>query len=324
MRRYPTIATAAASLFLLVSHAGAQEAVHRIGVLTSVDLPPESQKAWQEGLRERGYIAGRNLQIEYRFTEGLVDRIPALAAELVALKPEVIIATSPAPALAMKSAAPTIPLVFISVADPVALGLVASLAHPGGNVTGVATIVPEGFNGKGIQLLKEVAPQASRIALLQNPANAMHQRSRAEMPEIGRFLGVTLFVVEASQPDQLASAFDAASQQGAGAIAVSGDPMTLRQSANIVALAGRHRLPAVYFFRQSAIDGGLLSFGPNQIGFCHIAGGYVGRILNGEQPGDLPVQQPTKYELVVNLKTAAALGITVPPSILTQADEVIE
>jgi putative ABC transport system substrate-binding protein len=324
MRRRCLLSAAAASAILLASQAVGQEAVRRVGVLTGADLSADSTKAWAEGLRERGYVVGRNLHVEYRFTEGRAERIPALAAELIALRPEVIVAASPAPAVAIKAAAPIIPLVFVAVADPVGLGLVASLARPGGNVTGLATIVPEGFNGKSLHLLKELVPQASRIAVLENPTNPMHRRLRVEYPEIGRLLGVTLFVVEASQPDQLASAFDAASKQGAEAIAVAGDPMSFVRSAEIVALVARHRLPAIYFFRKSAVDGGLLSFGPDLVGPWRTAGGYVGRILNGERPADLPVEQPTKYELVVNLKTAGALGITVPPSILAQADEVIE
>ena len=314
-----------ASGMLLSSQAVGQEPVHRIGVLTGVDLPPELQQAWLEGLRQRGYVVGRNLHIEYRSTEGRAERISALAAELIALRSEVIVAGGPGLALAIKAAAPTIPLVFVAVADPVKLGLVVSLAHPGGNVTGVATIVPEGFNRKFIQLLKEFVPGASRIAVLINPTNPIHQLSRAEWPEIGRLLGVTVFTVEASQPDQLATAFDAASRQGAEAIRVSGDAMTAIHSARIVALAARHRLPASYFFRKSVVeDGGLMSFGPNPVEPWRTAGGYVGKILDGERPGDLPVQQPTKYHMTVNLKTATTLGITVPSSILAQADEVIE
>ena len=276
------------------------------------------------GTARARHIVGRNLHVEYRATEGRAERLPALAAELAALRPEVIVTGYTAAALAVKAAAPAIPLVFVNVPDPVALGLTNSLARPGGNVTGVMSLVPEGFVGKWFQLLKESVPQASRIALLLNPTNPTHQRDRAEFPVIGRLLGVTLFIVEASQPDQLASAFEAASKQGAEAIAVFGDPMTGVHSAEIVALAARHRLPAIYVFRYFVIEGGLLSFGPNTTGLWRIAGGYVGRILNGERPADLPVQQPTKYHLAINLKTAAALGITVPPAILVQADEVIE
>ena len=324
MRRWRLLSALAGCAMLLTSQAVGQEPVRRAGVLTGADLDSDRSKDWAEGLRERGYVVGRDLHIEYRFTEGRAERIPTLAAELIALRPEVIVANSPALALAIKAAAPTIPLVFVAVADPVALRLVDSLAHPGGNVTGLATLVPAGFAGKSFELLKEFVPRASRIAALLNPTNPIHQRARTEFPEIARLLGLTLFIVEASQPDQLVSAFDEASKQGAEAIHVGGDLLTQFHAAEIVALAARHRLPASHFYRRSAVDGGLMSFGPNPAFFWRTAGGYVGRILNGERPADLPVQQPTKYHLTVNLKTAATLGITVPSSILAQADEVIE
>jgi putative tryptophan/tyrosine transport system substrate-binding protein len=324
MRRWRLLSLLAMGAMLLTSPAVGQEAVRRVGVLTGNDLVSDSKKLLLEGFRERGWVVGRNLHVEYRSSEGRAEQIPALAGELVALRPEVIVTVSTGAALAVKAAAPTFPLVFVNVPDPVALGLVNSLASPGGNVTGVTNLVPEGFVGKWFQLLKELKPQASRIAVLQNPTNPVHQRLPAEFPEIERLLGVTLLIVEASRPDQLASAFEAASKQSAEAIAVPGDPMTSVHSAEIVALAAQHRLPAIYLYRQFAIDGGLLSFGPETTGFFRIAGGYAGRILHGERPADLPVQQPTKYYLTVNLKTAATLGITLPSSILARTDEVIE
>jgi putative ABC transport system substrate-binding protein len=281
-------------------------------------------QAWLEGLRERGYVVGRNLQIEYRYSQAQTDRIPALVAELVALGPEVIVSGGPYNTVGVHAAAPTVPLVFLSVAGPVALGLVESLAHPGGNVTGLATVVPEGFTGKQLQLLKELVPRASRIAVLLNPENPMTQRFiRPDLPEIGRQVGVALVVVEASQPEQLETAFETAHTQGAEAIHVLGDPLTNRLSAKVVGLAARYRLPAMYLFRPSVVDGGLISYGPD-LDFWRRAGTYVDKILKGERPGDLPVEQPTRFHLIVNLKTAAELGITVPPSILAQADEVIE
>ena len=317
------VLAATAGLVLLALGADAQERIHRIGVLRNFE-DPENTKAWLEGLRERGWTVGRNLEIEYRYTQGRNEQIPALAAELTALGPELIVAVSPVLALAVRSAAPSVPLVFVNVADPIALRLVESLAHPGGNATGVATIVPEGFIGKQLQLLKELVPRASRIAVLINPMNPSHQRGRTELPEIGQKLGVTLVIVEASASDQLETAFNAAIKQGAEAIDVWGEPLTSLHSAEIVALAARYRLPAVYLFRQSAVDGGLLSFGSNEADRWRRVGPYVDKILKGERPADLPVEQPTGYHLAVNLKTAAALGITVSPSILTQADEVIE
>jgi len=232
-------------------------------------------QAWLEGLRERGYVVGRNLQVEYRYSQAQTERIPALVAELVALGPEVIVTAGPQNTVGVHAVAPTIPLVFVAVADPVALGLVESLAHPGGNVTGFATLVPEGFIGKQLQLLKELVPRASRIAVLLNPKNPMHPRFLPDLPEIGRMLGVELVVVEASQPDQLETAFETAHTQGAEAIHVWGDALTIYHSAEVVGLAARYRLPAMYFIRSSVRGGGLISYGPNQLDFWRRAGAYL-------------------------------------------------
>jgi putative ABC transport system substrate-binding protein len=190
-------------------------------------------------------------------------------------------------------------------------------------VTGLATLVPEGFVGKQLQFLKEVIPQASRIAVLINPTNPIHARELPRLPEIGRLLGVDLVIVEASNPAQFETAFEAARRQGAGAIHVLGDPLTFIHSARVVELAARHQLPAMYLNQRNVQDGGLMSYGPNNVGLWRRAGTYVDKILKGEKPGDLPAEQPTRFYLIVNLKTAAELGITVPPSILAQA-EVIE
>jgi putative ABC transport system substrate-binding protein len=314
---------AAAGIVLSASNAGADERVHRIGVLVG-GLPADTRKEWEQGLHERGWIVGGNLLIEYRYYQGLSEQIPVLAAELAALGLELIVTGTTEPTLAVHAAAPTTPLVFASISDPVASQLVESLAHPGGSVTGVTTFVPEGFIGKQLQLLKELVPRASRIAVLINPKNPSHQRNLAELPEIGKRLGVGLPVVEASAPDQFETAFDAAIKRGAEAIQIWGDPLVAVHSAEIVAVAARHRLPAGYLLRRSVLDGGLLSLGPDQAERWRRVGAYVDKILKGERPADLPVEQPAKYELVVNLKTAAALDITVPPLILAEADEVIE
>jgi putative tryptophan/tyrosine transport system substrate-binding protein len=323
MRRHRPLAVIAASLILFASQARGQQPVHRIGVLLNTENA-EANQAWLEGLRERGYVVGGNLQIEYRYSRAQPEQIPSLVAELVALGPEVIVASGPQNALGAHATAPTIPMVFINVADPVGLGLVETLAHPGGNVTGFATIVPEGFVGKQLQFLKELVPQASRIAVLINPTNQQHRRRQVTLPEIGRLLEVELVVVEASKPDQLETAFEAAHTQGAEAIHVFGDPLIFIHLAKVVGLAARYRLPAMYADRRSVLDGGLLSYAPNQTDFLRRAAAYVDKILKGEKPGDLPVEQPTRFYLTVNLKTAAELGITVPPLILAQADEVIE
>jgi putative tryptophan/tyrosine transport system substrate-binding protein len=323
MKRRRALAVIAATLILFLSQARGQQPVHRIGVLANTETP-EAKQAWLEGLRERGYVVGRNLQIEYLYSQAQTERIPALVAELVALGPEVIVTAGPQNTVAVHAAAPTIPLVFLSVADPVALGLVESLAHPGGKVTGFATLVPEGFAGKQLQFLKTLVPQASRIAVLINPTNPMHPRELPKLPEIERSLGVELVIVEASKPDQFETAFETAHVRRAEGIHVFGDPLTFIHSAKVVGLAARYRLPAMYLNQRNVRDGGLMSYGPNQLDFWRRAGAYVDKILKGERPGDLPVEHPTRFELIVNLKTAAELGITVPPSILAQADEVIE
>jgi putative ABC transport system substrate-binding protein len=323
MRRHRALAVIAVSLILFASQAGGQQPVHRVGVLSNTENP-ERMQAWLEGLRERGYVAGRNLQIEYRYSEGRTERISALVAELVAFGPEVIVAASSPNAVAVHANAPAVPLVFVGVGDPVAVGLVESLAHPGGDVTGFANVVPEGFVGKQLQFLKDLVPQASRIAVLINPTNPLHSRDQARLAEFGRLLGVELVVVEASKPDQPETAFEAARKASAEGIHVLGDPLIFIHSARVVGLAARYQLPAMYLNPRNVQDGGLMSYGPNNVGLWRRAGIYVDKILKGERPGDLPVEQPTRFYLSVNLKTAAALGITVPPLILAQADEVIE
>jgi putative ABC transport system substrate-binding protein len=310
-------------LLLSASQALGQQPVHRVGYLGGTPVP-ELRQAWQEGLRERGYVEGQNLQIEYRYFQGRYERIPALLAELIAFGPELIVTTTSNSAVAIHAAAPTIPLVFISVSDPVGLGLVKSLAHPGGNVTGLAALVPEEFNAKQLQLLREFVPQASRMAVLIDPAMHMHQLGLRDLPETGRRLGVELVVVEASKPEQLETAFETAHAQGAEAIHVWNGPLVVIHAAELVELAARYRLPAMYLERQQVLKGGLVSYGPNTTDNFRRAGAYVDKILRGETPGDLPVEQPTRFELIVNLKTANALGVTIPPSILGQADEVIE
>jgi putative ABC transport system substrate-binding protein len=323
MLRRLILAVATAGLTLLASAGRADEPVHRVGVLTTTESPEQTQ-AFLQGLRERGYVAGGNLQIEYRYSQGRNEQTPALVAELVALGPEVIVAGGTPPAVAVHAGAPTIPLVFVAVGDPVAVGLVESLAHPSGNVTGFSTVVPEGFVGKQLQFLKALVPQASRIAVLTNPTNQTNRRDQARLAEFGPLLGVELVVVEASNPAQLETAFEAARKESAEGILVLGDALIFVHSAKVVGLAARYRLPAMYLNRRNVENGGLMSYGPDNVGLWRRAGAYVDKILKGERPGDLPVEQPTRFDLIVNLKTAAALGITVPPSILSQADEVID
>ncbi|MBR0824239.1 ABC transporter substrate-binding protein [Bradyrhizobium manausense] len=282
-------------------------------------------KVLQEGLRDHGWIEGKNLIIDNRYFEGHAERLPALAAELVALKPDLIVCSSPQAALALKSATASIPILFVAVADPVGIGLVQSLSRPGGNITGFAAIAPGGFIGKRIEILRELVPGASKIALLVNPDNPIHRLELAEeIPRTALKLGVARPIVEARTAEELDAAFASAAAQHADAIVDIGDPLTFQQAPRVVALAAKHHLPATYLFRQSANEGGLIVYGPDLFDLFRRAVGYVDKILKGTKPSDLPVEQPTKFELVINMKTAKALGLTVPPSLLARADELIE
>jgi putative ABC transport system substrate-binding protein len=316
----------AASAALLVSprRSLAQGTRRRLGFLALNEPVPTLQKAWLDGLRNHGWIDGRNLSIEYRYAQSQ-DRLPDSAAELIALSPDLLMATSPQTALALKSATATIPIVFAAVYDPVALGLVQSLSRPGGNVTGLATYAPGDWIAKRIEIVRELAPRTSKIALLVNPGNPVHRLTLAEeVPGTTKKFGVALPIVEATTTGELDVAFASAATQHADAIIVFGDPLTVSNAARVTALAAEHRLPAIYLFRLFATHGGLISYGPDLADLFLRAGGYVDKILKGTKPSDLPVEQPTKFELVINLKTAKALGLTVPPSLLVRADEVIE
>jgi putative tryptophan/tyrosine transport system substrate-binding protein len=313
-----------ASLLVSPRALRAQGTPRRIGFLGAwADEPARDSvhAAWLIGLREKGWIEGENLLVEYRFAP---DRLPTLAAELVALTPDLIIATSPQAARALKLATTTIPIVFVAIADPVSAGFVQSMSHPGGNMTGLATLVPGGFIGKQIEILRELVPGASKIALLVNPDNPIHRLTLAEeIPRTARNLGVELLTVEATKAEELDVAFACAVAQRADAMVIFGDLLTVFQAPRVVALAAEHHLPAMYFFRQFA-HGGLVVYGPQLPDIFRRAGGYVDKILKGTKPSDLPVEQPTKFELVINMKTAKALGLTVPPSLIVRADEVIE
>jgi putative ABC transport system substrate-binding protein len=321
MKRREFIA-ATAALLVSLRALRAQGTPRRIGCFGILDNAPIILDAWRSGLRKRGWIEGKNLLVEYRYTQP-TDRYPALAAELMALSPDLVVAAGPQ-AAALKSATATIPIVFVAVADPVGLGLVKSLARPGGNITGFATFVPGDWTSKGVEILRELVPSASKIALLVNPRNPIHMLILAEeIPRTARNLGVALPVVEATTAEELDTAFASAAAQHADAIMVFADPLTNFEAPRVVALAAEHHLPATYLFRQFA-NGGLIVYGPDLADLFHRAGGFVDKILKGTNPSDLPVEQPTKFELVINMKTAKALGLTVPPSLLVRADEVIE
>jgi putative ABC transport system substrate-binding protein len=301
-----------------------QKAMPVIGYLAS-SSPGPNVDAFRQGLSEAGYVEGRNVAIEYRWAEGSYDRLPALAADLVGRKVDLIVASGgPTSALAAKSATSTIPIVFTAVGGPVRAGLVASLARPGGNVTGFSILFPE-LTSKRLELLSELVPQAKVIALLVNPNSPAEAESMIrEVREAARTKGVQLPILKAGTDSEIDAAFASLVQLHADALVVGDDPFFGSRLERLVALASRHAVPAIYWRREFAADGGLISYGPSLTASYRQAGIYTGRILNGARPADLPVQQPTTFELVVNLKTAKALGLTVPPSILARADEVIQ
>jgi len=302
------------------------ERVARLGVLETTHCEPSSaMDALRDGLRNAGWVEGRNVHIDCSGAGGQIDRLPALARELVDRKPDLIVAISPQPSRAAKSATSTIPIVFIAVADPVRFGLVESLAHPGGNVTGLATAVPGGLMAKALDTLKQAVPQATRIATLVNPSNEMAAAFvSVDAPPAARQLGVTLQVLEARTPEEIERAIDIAVQQKAEALWVIGDPVLLNPPQRIPDLAARARLPAMYMFRDHVLAGGLMSYGPDVDELFRRGATYIDKILKGAKPADLPVEQPTRLFLVINLKTAKALGIAMPQLLLLRADEVIE
>jgi len=309
----------------LAAEAQAPAKVPRIGFLSSgspTQTAPYAE-AFREGLRELGYVEGQNIAIEYRFAEGRPERLPALAAELVRLKVDIIVTTAgPAPEAA-KQATSTIPIVFAASGDPVAEGLVASIARPGGNITGLAAMSPD-VVGKQLELLKEVAPKVSRVAVLQNPGNPAHTAALRQAEGAAWALGVQLHILRARTPAEIEAAFAAIRSQRAGGVLVLRDGMFLAQRTQIAALAAKSRLPAVYGLREEAEAGGLMAYGSSVLLMYRRAATYVDKILKGAKPADLPVEQPTRFELVINLKTAKALGLTIPPSLLARADEVIQ
>jgi putative tryptophan/tyrosine transport system substrate-binding protein len=309
---------------LLQLDAQAQPAakVYRIGVLEMAppDLRSPGHMAFYEELRLRGYVEGRNLVIERRNPAGRVDALPALARELVALRPDLIVALTPQPTRAVKDATSTIPIVMAFVADPVGLGLAASLARPGGNLTGVATLVSGHVASKGLQLLHEVVPSAKRFAVLINPTNEMHRIVLQESSQAALQLGVQLQVFQARATDEIEPALQAAVADRAEALVVIGDSVFNNPAARVPQLVARSRLPALYLARAQVEAGGLMSFGPDFTELSRRVASYVDRILRGANPGELAIEQPTKFQLVINLKTAKTLGLTIPQSLLLSAE----
>jgi len=298
----------------------------RIGYLSSnsASLSHHLVDAFRQGLRELGWTEEQNLRIDYRFADGKFDRLPALAAELVARNVEIIVAAPSVAAVAAKNATRTIPIVMVNAGDPVGLGLVTSLARPGGNVTGLSYGAGLEIVGKGLELLKQALPNVRLVAVLWNPDNNASANALKNVKEVAVSQGLQLQFVETRAPNQFDAAFAVMRTTRVEAVVVVADSMFMAHRARLADFAARGRLPTMHGVRENVEAGGLMSYGPDSITNYRRAAGFVNKILNGAKPADLPVEQPTKFEFVVNLKAAKALGVTIPPSLLLRADQVIE
>jgi putative ABC transport system substrate-binding protein len=327
MRRRDFIAALSSAAVAWPLAARAQQpAMPVIGYLSSTSSGPYAPfvAAFQEGLKETGFVAGQNVTIEYRWAEGQFDRLPELAAELVRRQVVIIaVGGGGVTALAAKDATSTIPIVFAFGTDPVKLGLVASLNRPGGNITGVSYLAVE-LGPKRLGLLREILPKAAAIGFLMNPGSPNTTFDLPDMEAAARTLGQQLIIANASNDLEIGTTFEALMQQRADALAIQADPFLFSRRTHLAALALRDKIPTIYFERDFAAAGGLLSYGTDFVDANRQAGIYAGRILKGEKPADLPVLQPTRFQLVINIKTAKALGLEIPPKLLALADEVIE
>ena len=327
-REFITLLSSAAAAWPFAAAAQQRERMRRIGVLVSnlaaddPEWPPRSN-AFIQGLQERGWSDGRNVRVEYRWGLGDPDRLRKYAAELVALAPDVILAAGSAAVAALQQSNRSVPIVFANVLDPVGSGYVSTLARPGGNTTGFAS-TEFGLSAKLLELLKQVAPRVARVAVVRHPANPFQVAQFGAIQAVAPSLGVELTPIIGRDPDEIERDITAFGRGGNGGLIVAGAGAQQIQRDTIIAAAANHELPAVYPFRGYVAEGGLLSYGIDQTEPYRLAAGYVDRILKGEKPADLPVQAPTKYELVINLKTAKALGLEIPSSVLARADEVIE
>jgi putative tryptophan/tyrosine transport system substrate-binding protein len=323
-RELITLLGGAAVAWPLAVRAQQPAKVPRVGFLFYGSPGPAPEvDAFRQGLRELGYVEGQNITVEYRYARGRVAQLPELAAELVRLDPDVIVTPTTPASVAAKQATSTIPIVIAGVADTVGAGLVADIVRPGGNITGFTSISAE-LGGKRLELLKGVVPTASRVAVLYNPADRSNVLVLTELQEAAPALGLTLQPLEVREPDQFEAAFAAMTRERANALFGVPGVLTFEHRKTVVDLAAKSRIPTMWGHRQFVDVGGLMSYAVNFYDQCRRAASYVDLILKGAKPGDLPVQQPTKFEFIINLKTAKALGLTMPPTLLALADEVIE
>jgi putative ABC transport system substrate-binding protein len=322
-RKFITLLGVTAAAWSLGTGAQSDEKVYKIGVLSAGSSEPGGKSIVVEALRELGYVEGKDLTFERRFAEDRLDRLPKLAAELVSLKVDVIMAAGTLAPLAAKRATSTIPIVMMTAGDPVGSGLVASLARPGGNVTGMSLMAPD-LGGKRLELLEELLPGVSRVAVLWNAANPYSALVFKETAGAARTLGVELQSLEIREPADIDGALEAATGQQADALIAVDDPLTVDLRKKVAEFAADHRLPTVSGVRVFADSGALMTYGANLADIVRRSVVYVDKIFKGAKPSDLPVEQPTKFELVINLKTANSLGLTIPPLLLARADDVIE
>jgi putative ABC transport system substrate-binding protein len=326
-RDFITLLGGAAAAWPLAARAQQASQIRRIGVLMNLAEDeaeaPRRVGAFLQGLQELGWTDGRNVRIDYRWAGGDAERIRRSAAELVALAPDVILANASPSVVALQQATRTVPIVFVNVADPVGAGFVEGLARPGGNATGF-TLFEYGISGKWLELLKEIAPRVARVAVLRDPAIAAGSGQLGAIQSVAPSFGVELSPLGVRDAPEIERAVTAFARSSNGGLIVTASGLANIHRDLIITLAARHRLPAVYSYRFFVAGGGLISYGPDRVDPYRRAAGYVDRILKGEKPADLPVQQPTRYELVINLKTAKALGLEIPPALLARADEVIE
>ena len=321
------VASVTAGLLSAPLATGAQPTgkVHRIGFLgnSTAALEANLVQPFRDGLHELGYVEGRDVAIEYRWAEGQYERFPALIAELIALKVEVLVTAGTPAALAVKRATTSIPLVMVAVGDPIGTGLVKSLARPGGNLTGLVSIAPD-LEGKRLELLTEIVPKLSFVAFLSNPANPFHATSEKQARAAARSLHLKVEFFPVRAEAEFDRAFLTMGGQRPGALVMLADRLFLHHRARIVEFAAQNRLPAVYAYTELVEAGGLMSFGPSYPGMHRRAAYFVDRILKGGKPADLPMEQPSKFELLINLKTARALGLVIPQAILLRADDLIQ